>query len=178
MKKTTPAHFLMLVLVISIACGIPAPHSDPFYSAWVEWGAWRFPLIKPYEVYFVAEGFDWWMIDLDYGLLYEPSSEMLFYMDIVDVRKVAVQSGVIMIYTPYEQKMDDIGTQKVLYWFVIIPSETEDVNDDITMGFDKESDFLQFVQEHGIENVTWETPEEINRRFVTTGCLKWIPRCN
>lgn len=176
MSKTARILMLMLILGISVACSIPVRHSDPFYSAWEEWGKARFPLIKPYEVYF-AEGFEWWNIDLDFGLQYERSSEMKFYMSIKDVQKVAVQNAVIMIYSPYEQKRDNFGTQKVLYWFVIVPGETEDTNDDIVRGFDNETDFLDFVKGYEIKNITWESPEDINSKFVWAGCLEWILGC-
>jgi len=175
MNKTALSCILAFALIITIACGIPVSHPDPFYSAWEEWGVARFPLIKPYEVYF-SVGLDWWTIDLDFGIQYRRSAEMKFYLGIDDVQEIAVEKGVIMIYTPYEQNNSDL--QKVLYWFVIIPGKTEDTNDDILRGFDKESDFLEFIKEYEIENVTWESPEDIKRRFVATGCLDWIPECD
>lgn len=165
MNKTILISILACVLLISIGCGIPAYQPDSFYSAWVDWDGPRFPLIKPYDVFFLGQE-ERWVISLHSSLT---SDQMEYYLNIYDVEKIAVTNGVIMVYTPYVQ--DENDEQKAFYWFAIIPDK------DIEKGFDNEFDFLEYVKEYGIEDIVWRSPEELNRKFLETGCLEWIPDC-
>jgi hypothetical protein len=166
---------LAIALIITFACGIPVSHADPFYSAWDQWGAARFPLIKPYEVIYFEEVGGWTM-DLDLGL-HQPSNEMTSYLDIKEVEKISVHDGAIMIYSEYKRQ-DLRPDEYPLFWFVIIPGKTEDSSDDVVRGFENESEFLNFIKGYEIGDITWESPDEINSTFVWTGCLEWIPDCN
>lgn len=99
------------------------------------------------------------------------AKEIYWYTGLHDVQKIAVVEGVILVYTPYEPLVaKDVG-QKVLNWFVIIPDKG------IETGFDNENDFLEYLQEYGINEVSWETPDVLYQRFLDTGCLDWIPGC-
>jgi hypothetical protein len=59
MKKNTRTLNLVLILIISLGCGIPASNPDKFYFAWADWGVPRFPLIKPYDVSFLGKNENW-----------------------------------------------------------------------------------------------------------------------
>ncbi len=151
---------------MSMSCFVPKNNPDEFYSAWVDWGSPRFPLIKPYAAFYVSENAKW-----SINLLVPRSRELNHYLNITEIEKVAVNKDVIIVYTSHSQKTGPNDPLITLYWFVIIP------NQEIERGFDNETDFIEFIAKYGIEDVKWETPDDINRRFLDTGCLDWIPGC-
>jgi hypothetical protein len=158
---------LVFVFVVTISCNIPADNPDPFYSAWVDSGVPRFPLIKPYAAFYDEQNSKWSI------KLYakKPSDELLYYLGINDVEKISIYKGVIMVYNNPTPKNNPDDSIKSLYLFVLIPSqETE-------RGFDNEPDFLNFIGTYEVEEVSWETPDDLNRKFLDTGCLEWIPGC-
>jgi hypothetical protein len=141
---------------------------DPFYRNGSEWDHLRFPLIKPYFAIYIDDEYGW-------GIPLEgsPSNrDFYYYLQIHDVQKIAVEKGVIMVYTPYKELVDARVGQKILYWFVFIPDQN------IEQGFEKEQDFLVYIQQIGIQQPAWRTPDDILEEYDETRCLDWIPSCN
>ena len=61
----------------------------------------RFPLLEPYYAFYgTSDNKIGWQIDL-----YEkaPQINFRYYDAIIDVRKIAVENGVIMVYTPFSK---------------------------------------------------------------------------
>ena len=173
MKKFLFPTSLVLIFIALFGCSVRYRNPDPFYSSTGEWDSIRFPLIKPYQVTYHEQSprrleADYWGIQLHVSPM---AKEIYWYTGLHDVQKIAVVEGVILVYTPYEPLVaKDVG-QKVLNWFVIIPDKG------IETGFDNENDFLEYLQEYGINEVSWETPDVLYQRFLDTGCLDWIPGC-
>lgn len=166
MNRIILAFTLVCAVGSVFGCNIPVNHADPFYSAWVDWDSPRFPLIKPYEVDYVG-GDVGWTIPL-HSL--HPSSELRDFLSIYNVEKISVADGVIMVYASYELATGN-GNTNDLSWFVIIPDQ------EIETGFVTEPEFLEYLEDYDIDDLVWENPEDVNRRFLDTGCLKWIPEC-
>lgn len=160
--------FVLLAFILLGCHSLKNPTADLFYQddgGFNNYG--RFPLIKPYEAIIVSEEQGWYV-----DLLIPPSQKaMYYYIGLQDVRKVAVENGVIMAYTPSMTVVDEKAGQKVFYWFVVIPDKK------IEAGFDNEDDFLNYIQKYGIEKPSWESPESIFQKYKETGCLNWIPDC-
>jgi len=166
MKKISFACVYIGLFALLAACNIfRLPSSDPFYSSSGDWDSIRFPLIKPYEVVNIGYG---WSIQLHISPL---AKEINWYISLNDVEKISVKNSVIMIYTPYKKDVIEEMGEKVLNWFVIIPDK------EIETGFDNEDDFLRYIQEYGVNEVAWESPDTLYQRFLHTGCLEWIPGC-
>jgi hypothetical protein len=133
----------------------------------------RIPLTKPYEILKIDyKKPGWWSLGWSINLHVSPSEkEVYYYQAIHDIRKFAIEDGVIMAYTTYPQEVDlDVG-QKVLYWFVIVPDQK------IETGFDTEDEFLSYIQTYGIQQPDWIEPDRAYEQFYETGCLDWIPDC-
>jgi len=141
---------------------------DSFYRDGSEFDHLRFPLIKPYYAIHITDEAGW-QIPLE-GV---PSSrDFYYYLSLHDVQKIAVEKGVIMVYTPYKELVEESVGQKVLYWFVFVPGQN------IEMGFDNEEDFLAYIQQYSIQQPSWRTPDDILKEYDETWCLDWIPTCN
>lgn len=139
---------------------------DSFYNDSGGWYYPRFPLIKPYYVDYLNDEYGWTM-----PLLADPPSKSTYdYLNIHKIQKIAVESGVIMVYAPYIENVDQSQGQKILHWFVIIPSQN------IEEGFENETSFLNYISSFGIQQPQWHTPDEIVQQY-STGCLDWIPNC-
>ncbi|MBC8507759.1 MAG: hypothetical protein ISR58_09205 [Anaerolineales bacterium] len=164
----------IVALGIILLCGVSVfiyLNQDPFYEYGQDWfdNYSRFPLIKPYEARFWADGGFGWTIHLE-GSIYE--RDFYSYYDVWDVQKIAVEKGVIMIYTPTENpEVDESMGEKMLYWFVIIPDQ------EIEKAFDQENDFLAYINQWGIQKPAWQEPDDIMTEFRHTKCLHWIPEC-
>jgi hypothetical protein len=160
----------IFITVILSGCTPPSSNNkDPFYRSIGDYDFNRLPLIEPYDAITLtgASKKSAWQIDL------HPStaSTKTYYSEISDVRKLSVNKGVIMAYTPYfKQYLKDQGL-KNLYWFVIVPSKK------VEIGFDNETDFHKYIQSIGIEEPVWIEPDPAFRQFEKTGCLDWIPDC-
>jgi hypothetical protein len=141
---------------------------DPFYEAGSEWDHQRFPLIKPYYAIYKSDEYGW-QIPLPVEI---PSNDLYYYITLQDIRKIAIENGVIMVYTPYKEAVEESVGQKILYWFVFVPAQK------IEIGFDKESDFLNYIQQYGVKNPPWREPDTILKEYDQTQCLDWIPDCN
>lgn len=160
---------MLLTFMVFSCTQLGNSQQDSFYQddgGFNDYG--RFPLIKPYDAIIVDNEHGW------YIELHIPPSEkeIYYYLGLVDVQKVAVENGVIMIYTPTKTSVDENVGQKVLYWFVIVPDKS------IETGFDNENDFLEYVQEYGIKAPVWIDADSAYQQFKRTGCLDWISDCN
>jgi len=164
--------FLVFGLVISLFltnCGKKqSSEGDPFYLNGSEWEHLRFPLIKPYYAIYIADTYGW-QIPLEGS---PDSRDFYYYLTIQDVQKIAVENGVIMVYTSHQENVDESVGQKVLYWFVFIPEEK------IEMGFDTENSFQNYINQYGISNPSWKEPNSILNEYEENFCLDWIPNCD
>jgi len=166
MKKISLAYICIGLFVLMAGCNNRRYYSaDPFYSSTGEWDSIRIPLIKPYEAVSI-QGSDSWYINL-----LELQKTGILYISVPDIQKIAVMNDVILAYTSYEPDHSENMGDRVLYWFVIIPSMK------IETGFNNEGNFLKYIQEHGIYDIIWESPDSIYQRFGKSGCLEWIPGC-
>jgi hypothetical protein len=166
MRKFSLVFLYIGLCVLLLGCTLTRYHSnDPFYSSYEDWDLIRFPLIKPYAAWKLQQN-DWWGVSIPFR------NPGFFYSDGVPyVQKIAVENDVIMVYTPYEPEVSENLRDEVFYWFVFVPTT------DIQIGFNNEDDFLTYIQEYGISEVDWQSPDALFQRFRETGCLEWIPGC-
>lgn len=145
---------------------------DFFYEDTGGWDAMRLPLIYPYEMLKLDQALEinqklGWSVNLNVP----PKKKDLYYYNIHGIREIAVENQVIMIYSSYTEGVDELAGEKVLSWFIIVPDE------EIETGFASKEEFLGFVQNYGIQQPDWVLADMAFERFVTTGCLDWIPNC-
>jgi hypothetical protein len=163
----------LILLVLPLVCSLSAcAFERTFYEKGSGWDYLRFPLIEPYYAIYVESNNNdiGWSIPLNE----RPSSRNFrYYSAIVDVRKVAVENEVIMVYTPYSKPImlasEDLE-EKELHWFILIPGQAE-------LGFETEAEFLDRLNDYGIDQPKWQEPKPILQKFDQTGCLELIPGC-
>jgi hypothetical protein len=164
------------ILIVSIVISLSScdsryqTHDDEFYNDTGEFPSARIPLIKPCYLY-SREG-NPWTLWLSTEVKTSSSNDDVYYVyrHVTDVRKLSVQDGVIMAYSPYGEEQADDG-MKDIHWFVVIP------NKDIAMGFENENDFSEYIQQRSIQQPDWRKPDDIFNEYVETQCLDWIPDC-
>ncbi len=145
-------------------------HEDEFYNDIGAYPSSRLPLIKPYELY-SKEG-EPWSLDLFTGLWSPPPDDTFLYSSVRDVRKISVENGLIMVYSPHVHEQVEQNTRKYFFhWFVVIPDK------EIEIGFNNEDEFLKYIQQFGIQELDWREPNDIYDEYVETECLDWIPDC-
>lgn len=169
MKSFRLVTYIIILFTITFGCSLLSPrsrNSDPFYRGTGDWESLRFPLIKPYEVVKSSEELGW-RVKLELS----PSKENTSYFSIKGIKKIAVDNGIIMIYSPYKDDTALSLGEKLLYWFVLIPDKS------IEVGYENEGDFLEYIQDNGVKNPSWLDPNDIFKRYEKTGCLDWIPGC-
>ena len=128
----------------------------------------RIPLIKPYDLY-SKEG-EPWGLNLHENLRLPDSA--IWYFDVPDIRKLAVENGVIMAYSPHVHfQVEEAMKQYYFHWFVVIPDKN------IEVGFNNEKVFLEYIEQHHIQKPNWRTPDDIFDEYIETECLEWIPDC-
>ncbi|MBI1793416.1 MAG: hypothetical protein HYR70_04410 [Chloroflexi bacterium] len=155
-------------MIILVSCSLSfGPQKDPFYTDVGTLDSARFPLIKPYYVIYIDKEYSWQMP----LLANPPSKDIYYYYNLHDIRKIAVENGIIMIYTPFTEDVDQSIGQKVLHWFIIIPDKN------VETGLDTEQAFLDYIKQLGVQQPPWVEPSEIYQQFFKTGCLDWIPDC-
>lgn len=163
--------YLMLISLLALLSGckfVEYFQQDPFYRNGSEWDHLRFPLIKPYYAIYQSEKYGWQV-----PLQGAPSSrDFYYYTTLQDIQNIAVEYGAIMIFTPYEQPVEENVGQKVMHWFVFLPVQN------IEKGFEKEEDFIAYVKQLGITKPAWKHPDDILKEYDETWCLDWIPTCN
>jgi hypothetical protein len=147
------------------ACNVIAYlNEDSFYTDGGDFDLARFPLIKPYEVERLSDDDAGWWI----GFQLPPEERNIDYGGIRNVSKIAIEDEIILAYTPYT---NPTVNRVYFHWFVIIPKEK------IETGFEKESDFQDYIQQHDIESPNWLDPTDLFHKFDLTWCLDWIPAC-
>lgn len=172
MKKLVWCFTLILTTFYLLGCSSRVHHDDPFYNDPGEFAYSRIPLIKPYYVDRM-DGISPWEMSGVTRLWAPPPNDWYSYWNIHDVRKLSVENGVIMVYSPYiDEQTDQSIRENYFHWFVIIPDKN------ITEGFDKEETFLDYIQQYGILQIDWLEPKDVYKEFRQTGCLDWIPDCN
>jgi hypothetical protein len=175
--KKTIAYLLIVFVVIGLSsCNSRVHHTDEFYNDDGDFPALRFPLMKPYYV----DRFDSrnpWVLRLN-GHLWIDIGAYAYKYDVVDVRKISVENGIIMAYSPYvaDQPFDDPQVNQSIrehyyHWFVAIPGKS------IEEGFENESAFLEYIHGLGVQQPNWQAPDDLFGEFAQTGCLNWIPDC-
>jgi len=175
--KTTIAYLLVVfVAICSSSCNSRVHHIDEFYNDDGGFPASQFPLIKPYYVDRL-DSRNPWILRLN-GYLWVNIGSDAYKYDVTDVRKLSVESRIIMAYSPYvdEHPFDDPQVDQSIrehyyHWFVAI----QDKN--IEVGFETESAFLEYIHSLGIQQPDWQTPDDLFGEFAQTGCLSWIPDC-
>lgn len=161
--------WLMLLISLSSCTWLPGFYKDPFYKNSGGFDSFRLPLLKPYYLTYLDTETSW-----DMELQADPPSESTYYyLTLHDIQKIAIANGIIMLYTPYiERSIDPNIGQKIYHWFAIVPSAN------IEEGFENEDDFLEYVKEFDIQQINWQSPEDLYKIFTRTGCLDWIPGCH
>jgi hypothetical protein len=159
---------LLFVLIITGCSNSTKKHTDPFYDNPGTYDSLRLPLINPYYLVQIDKQHGWQM-----PLKGNLPQEQYYYNlgDLLDIQQIAVESDVIMVYTPYLRKLDT--NQANLNWFVVIPK-----NKNFEIGFSNENDFLIYIKNLGIDLPKWIVPDIAYKEFLDTNCLNWIPDCN
>jgi len=167
-KKYLAYWFVVLFSIFLAGCNIISYYQqDSFYRDGSDWDHLRFPLIKPYYAIYITDEYGWG-VPLEGSLT---GREFYYYFQIDHVQKIAIDEGVIMVYTPITNSVDESLGEKVLYWFVFIPEQ------DVQMGFEQEVDFYTYIQQLGIQEPSWREPDDILSEYDQTRCLDWIPSC-
>ncbi len=138
MKNKLLQLLLGIVLIFQLSGCIIADTrpQDPFYQDNGDWDHDLIPLIKPYYMVYLGKEFAWQM-PLQAN---PPSQDTYYYYELHDIRKIAVEHGVIMIYTPFTEEVDTSIGQKIFHWFVVVPDQN------IEKGFENETGFLAYIQ--------------------------------
>lgn len=161
---------MLLPIIVIASCSSPVKdHKDPFYNDAGTHDSLKLPLINPYYLVYIDKEHGWQM-----PIKGNFPDEQYYYNlgDLMDVRKVAVRDGVIMIYTPHIPNLDESLGQKALHWFIIIPDKGN-----FEIAFDTEPGFLNYIQGLGINQPQWVVPDTAYKEFYETGCFDWIPDC-
>jgi hypothetical protein len=172
MKKHFIFSAISIFAVSLSACNTVVHHADSFYNddGSNAFPYVQFPLIKPYYVY-RSRSSSPWMVDL-HTLWVNVTPNEWYHYEVGDLNKLSVKDDVIMLYSSHISEQAPSSIQDNYYhWFVIIPDQ------DITMGFHDEAKFQAYIQDLGIQNPDWQTPDEAYKKFEKTGCLDWIPDC-
>ena len=172
MKKNIRLYSLITILLL-LGCSLNSCSTKKsFYQEGSGFNYLRFPLLEPYYAIKIDDEHGWTIP------LYVKQSQTNFwyYLDIQDVRKIAVENGVIMVYSAYSKpiivdiSIDGKLKEKELHWFILIP-------DQIEKGFETEEEFNTSLQQYGINQPQWREPLSVLQQFDQTGCLEWIPTC-
>jgi hypothetical protein len=164
MKMKKMAYFFLLIIIIPInACS----SRDSFYEKGSGWDHLRFPLLKPYYAIYISDEYEW-EISLQDGIL---GRNFKYFSAILNAKKIAVDKGIIMVFTSYSKPIYVSPEQeKELHWFILIPDQTE-------LGFETEEEFTTQIKKYDISQPSWQEPESILKTYDQTRCLDWIPGC-
>jgi hypothetical protein len=177
MKKTALCLMILLGIGYLTSCTPPGHYSDAFYNFYFndnEYTGYRLPLLEPYSAKRDSSSSRWSVNLMPHGpWVHIPNSQEEYcYCQIEELGKFAVKNGVIIAYSSYVDGQAGAYIQNGYYhWFVIVPDKT------ITLGFQTEDEFNQYIQTLGIQNPEWQTPDAAFDKFERTGCLDWIPDC-
>jgi hypothetical protein len=173
MKKKIRLYFLLVVISLVLGCGLNTFFiNKSFYQKGSGWDYLRFPLLEPYYAIKISDEYGWAIP------LYTEKSKRNFwyYLEIQDVRKIAVENGAVMVYSAYSKPIlvdiseNRVLTEKELHWFILIPGQTE-------TGFETEEEFNISLRQYSVDRPRWQEPLSILQTFDQTGCLQWIPDC-
>jgi hypothetical protein len=171
MKKLTFYVYIILAVFYLSSCNSRLQHKDTFYNDLGDFPYLRLPLIKPYYVD-RADSNSPWTLYLRGFLWVSPQPHFVYGYDVKDLRKLSVENGIIMAYSPYvDEQADQSIRDNYYHWFVIIPDRK------IEAGFGNEGAFIEYVQKYGVQQPDWRTPIDIFNNFQKTGCMDWIPGC-
>jgi len=157
---------LIAIMMISACDTIKYYQRDSFYREGSDCDRLRFPLIKPYFAVYVNEESGWQIPLGDIS-----NQNFRGYINVPYVEKILVENNVIMIYTPYQASVIGISEFKIINWFVLEPEK------ELESGFENEEDFLEYLDEIGIDEPEWMNPDDVSLQFDETRCLDWIPDC-
>ena len=170
MKKLTCCISITLAALYLSACNSRVQHQDAFYNDLGDFPYLKVPLIKPFYISRPSSNSPW-RSNLE-GLLWASQDYSYGYYYVEDVRKLSVENGIIMAYSPYVDGQADPSIQENYYhWFVVVPDKN------IAAGFKNEEPFLEYIQKLGIQRSNWRAPDDLYREIEQTGCLDWIPDC-
>ena len=168
--RSISVRIIFLILLLLSSCNFFfRVHDDDFYNDTGSWDSGRLPLLKPYYLIFISQDYGWQMpvkgnfpLDqYDYNL-----------GDLLDIKKVAVENNVVMVYTPYMRDLDKSLDRKMLHWFVMIPDKGN-----FEIGFENEIEFVDYIENLGVRDMMWVEPSVAYQQFSSTGCFDWIPDC-
>ena len=171
MKKLLSWSTVILISFCLSSCTYQVQHTDQFYNDSDSFPYLRFPLIKPYYVdsAAVTGGNEPWTMYLK--KLWAPPNYLYLY-SVTDLRKLSVKGDVIMAYSPYvDEQADQSVRENYYHWFVVV------VDKNTEAGFHTESAFLEYIQQLGIQQPDWQSPDNLHDKYYSTGCLPWIPDC-
>jgi len=171
MKKLLNWFTVIFIAFYLSSCTSRVQHTDEFYNDRGSFPYLRFPLIKPYYVdsAAVTGGTEPWTMYLK--KLWAPPNYLYLY-SVTDVRKLSIKGNVIMAYSPYVNEEAEQGIQENYYhWFVVVADKN------IEAGFHTEGAFLEYIQQLGIQQPEWTSPDDLFDEYDSTGCLPWIPDC-
>jgi hypothetical protein len=161
--------YSLFALLLLLGCSLNACSGQKsFYHMGSGFDYLRFPLLEPYYAIKIDDEHGWG-IPLHAK---QSTRNFWYYLEIRDVRKIAVENGVIMVYSAYSKPIEVVagGEKKELHWFILIPDQAE-------TGFDTEKAFMSGLQQYGIDQPKWDDSTTILKQFDQTGCLEWIPGC-
>lgn len=163
--------FLMLLAatVVSSCSTSIQKHEDPFYNDAGTHDSLKLPLLNPYYLVYINEEYGWQM-----AVKGNFPDDQYYYNvgDLLDITKVTVENGIIMVYTPHNPNIDESVGQKSLHWFVMIPD-----SGNFEIGFGSELEFLNYIQKFDINQPQWAEPSSTYQEFYKTGCFDWVPDC-
>lgn len=154
---------LVFLILLSSSCGWLQPTSngsdlqneDEFYSISKVGDLYRFPLIKPFEVFStIGYGPDWF-VNLKYGNDFKKDQISIDSVSVTDSLIIAYSDG---IYLPGEMTKA---------WFII------DVKEKKELAFRTEDEYLQYIKERGIVSVKLYHPNTIYTEFKDSKILPW-----
>jgi hypothetical protein len=158
---------LLFFILLLTGCNIIAYYQqDPFYRDGSGFDHVRFPLIKPYYAISITDDAGW-------AIPLEGKKPLRneFYFQISQVESISVENDAIMVYSPFTQVIGSNIPIKKYYWFVLIPEL------DTEIGFETETDFLEYIHKRNIQEPNWREPLSILQEYDQTWCLPWISAC-
>lgn len=138
--------------------------TDSFYAKSSGFDYRRLPLIKPYEA--ISTNKETW--DVQFHVKGKKYPET-YVTGVINVKKVAVQNGVLMLFTPDSNFITE--GLPIYQWFVVIPEKQ------VEKGFETEQEFLDYLKGIGMEKPEMKDIDTLHDQFEKTKCLDWIPDC-
>ena len=167
MKKNYRLYYLLTAILFLVSFLSACSTKKSFYRKGSGPDYLRFPLLEPYYAIKITDEYGW-QIPINTDLA---QRNFRYYPNILNVTKVAVENGRVMVYSAYPKPIVlDGGKEKELHWFILVPDKTE-------TGFEAEEAFISSLQQYGVNQPQWQEPQAILKRFDQTGCLEWIPGC-